>query len=214
MHRIGQIIGFIAEVRCIYFLFVLEPVIVPSLKQFQSMERMQEKTAHKRETTISMYGENKIQISMCECSKGLKVFELSLSSVTHNRTVVCMHACMLACVHCAYVYRSLIVLVCFPTLALRLLLLLTFTWNWMQVALWFVTYTQVFTTYCVCVRMCACNIYNVRTCILLSIEFRDWIIENMNGANRVSAYTLTHMHIGRHVHAHADTKKHARRAES
>lgn len=74
---------------------------------------MHGKTVHKREIHLNVWRKpnSNRTFSMCECTKGFKVFELSLSSVTYNRIwVLRVHVCM-------SVYRSLIVLVCFPTLS-------------------------------------------------------------------------------------------------
>lgn len=159
------------------------------LMKISVIEKMQEKERLTNQKSISMHGGHQNSnciFSMCWCTKGLKVFELSLSSVTHN------HICMLRV--CISVYRSLIVLVCFPTLSLSLeLLLLSFTWNRMQVALWFVTFTQVFTTYDV--QTCACVSVIFTVSVHVFYYQSNFVTESLKTWTVRTEWAHTHAHI-------------------
>lgn len=150
-----------------------------------------------------MYGENKIQISMC--AKGLKVFELSLSSVTHN------HSCVRACVHCAYVYRSLIVLVCSSPL-----LLSNYYCYWRSHQIdgrWRFDLLRPLKCLPHIVCNCVCECVCVRVIFTMYVHVfyyqSNFVTESLKTwtVRTEWAHTHAHMHIGRHVHAHTDTQK-------
>lgn len=176
--------AFIAETCNVYFVLLLHFIAFHFIYHENSRKN---RNGSQVEDPFHCMAKTAIQIVLFS---GVKVFELSLSSVTYKHRCV-LRACMHASVHmCTFCY---IVLVCFPSLTHAIHYLLSFThlhtneidcrWRFdLLRALKCLPHTYV----CVCVRV---HVFYYQNRL-------SWLnhLENMNGASRVSAHTYAGAH--------------------